>query len=203
MKLLIKLTKAVIVEGKYDKIRLENIIDSVIITTDGFGIFKSEEKKALIKLFGKKTGIIIMTDSDRAGQMIRNFVKDLVKDGEIINVYLPSIKGKEKRKTKGSADGFLGVEGTDDKIIIEALEKAGITSENASQNSKKVTKVDFYNIGISGKGNSSQKRTELCEFLKLPLCLTANSLLEAVNTLYSYDEFISEVEKWQQDRVEN
>ena len=203
MKHLIKLTQAVIVEGKYDKIRLENIIDSVIITTDGFGIFKSEEKKTLIKLFAKKTGIIIMTDSDRAGQMIRNFVKNLVKDCEVINVYLPSIKGKEKRKAKESADGLLGVEGTEDKIIIEALERVGIKSEKTDKNKKKVTKVDFYNIGISGKGNSSIRRKELCEFLRLPLCLTANSLLEAINTLYTYDQFISEVEKWQQDRAEN
>ncbi len=200
---MIKLTKAVIVEGKYDKIRLENIIDSVIITTDGFGIFKSEEKKALIKLFGKKTGIIIMTDSDRAGQMIRNFVKDLVKDCQVINVYLPGIKGKEKRKTKKSADGVLGVEGTEDKIIIEALERAGIKSEKTYQSQKKITKVDFYNIGISGKSNSSIKRKELCEFLKLPLCLTATSLLDAVNSLFTYDEFILEVEKWQQDKAEN
>ena len=203
MKLLIKLTKAVIVEGKYDKIRLENIIDSVIITTDGFGVFKSEEKKALIKLFGEKTGIIIMTDSDRAGQIIRNFVKDLVKDCDVTNVYLPSIKGKEKRKTKNSADGFLGVEGTEDKIIIEALERAGVKSEKTVQKEKKVTKVDFYNIGISGKANSGQARKDLCEFLNLPLCLTANFLLEAVNTIFSYDQFISEVEKWQQDKAEN
>ena len=200
---LIKLKQAVIVEGKYDKIRLSNIIDSVIITTDGFGIFKSEEKKELIKLFAQKNGLIIMTDSDNAGQMIRNFVTKLCKNGEIINIYLPSIKGKEKRKTKQGADGVLGVEGTDDKIIIEALEKAGVIGENVPEKAQKVSKTDFYNIGISGGENSKEKREELCNFLKLPSCLTANALLDAVNTLYNYDEFMGEVEKWRQDKAQN
>ncbi|MBQ9976964.1 MAG: DUF4093 domain-containing protein [Clostridia bacterium] len=200
---MIKLKQAVIVEGKYDKIRLSNIIDSVIITTDGFGIFKSEEKKELIKLFSQKSGIIIMTDSDNAGQMIRNFVTKLCKSGEIINIYLPSIKGKEKRKTKESAQGFLGVEGTDDSIIIKALQKAGITGEKTTQSTQKVSKTDFYNLGISGGENSKEKREELCVFLNLPSCLTANALLDAVNTLYTYDEFLGEVEKWRQDKAEN
>ena len=200
---MIKLKQAVIVEGKYDKIRLSNIIDSVIITTDGFGIFKSEEKKELIKLFAQKNGLIIMTDSDNAGQMIRNFVTKLCKNGEIINIYLPSIKGKEKRKTKQGADGVLGVEGTDDKIIIEALEKAGVIGENVPEKAQKVSKTDFYNIGISGGENSKEKREELCNFLKLPSCLTANALLDAVNTLYNYDEFMGEVEKWRQDKAQN
>ena len=200
---MIKLKQAVIVEGKYDKIRLSNIIDSVIITTDGFGVFKNAEKKELIKLFAEKSGIIIMTDSDNAGQMIRNFVTKLCKTSEIINVYLPSIKGKEKRKTKEGAEGLLGVEGTDDSIIIKALQKAGVTGEKEAENTPKVSKTDFYNLGISGGENSKEKRQELCKFLELPLCLTANSLLDAVNTLYSYDEFLGEVEKWQQDKAEN
>lgn len=203
MKPLIKLKQAVIVEGKYDKIRLSNIIDSVIITTDGFGIFKSEEKKELIKLFSQKSGIIIMTDSDNAGQMIRNFVAKLCKTSEITNVYLPSIKGKEKRKSKASAEGILGVEGTDDSIIIEALKKAGVMSEKTTENTHKVSKTDFYNLGISGGENSKAKREGLCKFLKLPSCLTANSLLQAVNTLYTYDEFLGEVEKWRQDKAQN
>ncbi len=200
---MIKLKQAVIVEGKYDKIRLSNIIDSVIITTDGFGVFKNEEKKELIKLFAEKSGIIIMTDSDNAGQMIRNFVTKLCKTSEIINVYLPSIKGKEKRKTKEGAEGILGVEGTDDSIIIKALQKAGVTGEKEAENTQKVSKTDFYNLGISGGENSKAKRENLCRFLNLPLCLTANALLDAVNTLYSYDEFLGEVEKWQQDKAEN
>lgn len=200
---MIKLKQAVIVEGKYDKIRLSNIINSVIITTDGFSVFKSEEKKELIKLFAKKSGIIIMTDSDNAGQMIRNFVTKLCKSSEIINIYLPSIKGKEKRKTKESAQGLLGVEGTDDSIIIKALQKAGITGEKTTENTQKVSKTDFYNLGISGGENSKEKREELCNFLNLPSCLTANALLDAVNTLYTYDEFLGEVEKWRQDKALN
>jgi ribonuclease M5 len=127
----------------------------------------------------------------------------LCKNGEVINVYLPSIKGKEKRKTKESAQGILGVEGTDDSIIIKALQKAGITGEKTTENTQKVSKTDFYNLGISGGENSKEKRGELCNFLKLPLCLTANALLDAVNTLYTYDEFFSEVEKWRQDKAQN
>lgn len=200
---MIKLKQAVIVEGKYDKIRLSNIIDSVIITTDGFGIFKSKEKKELIKLFAKRSGIIIMTDSDSAGQMIRGFVTKLCSGCEVVNIYLPSIKGKEKRKTKEGAEGFLGVEGINDQIILETLEKAGVTGEKACDDTKKVSKTDLYNLGISGGENSKDKRHELCEYLKLPLCLTANSMLDAVNTLYTYDEFMSEVEKWRQDKAQN
>ena len=203
MNRLIKLKQAVIVEGKYDKIRLENIIDAVIMTTDGFGIFKNKEKRDLIKLFAQKSGIIIMTDSDRAGQIIRKFVCDIAKNGNIINVYLPGIKGKEKRKDKASADGILGVEGIDDKVIVEALNRFGVTSETVVSSERKVTKTDFFNIGISGTDSSRKKRESLCRFLNLPEFLTANSLLEAVNSLYGYECFMEEVAKWKREETEN
>ena len=118
---MIKLKQTIIVEGKYDKIRLANIIDATIITTEGFRIFKDKEKRELIRILWDKNGLIVMTDSDKAGQLIRNHIKNIVPKAEVINVYLPQIKGKEKRKTSPSAEGVLGVEGTDDGIIISAL----------------------------------------------------------------------------------
>ncbi len=199
MKRLIKLKQAVIVEGKYDKIRLENIIDAVIITTDGFGIFKDNDKKNLIKILAQKCGIIILTDSDYAGQMIRKHIEKFVPKEQFTSVYLPSILGKEKRKTTPSAQGFLGVEGTDDAIILEALARVGLTEEKTRKTGRKITKTDLFNIGVSGGVGSKEKRASLCFFLNLPDTLPANSLLDVLNSLYGYEDFILEVEKWKQE----
>lgn len=196
---MIKLSQAVIVEGKYDKIRLENIIDAVIITTEGFRIFKDKEKVALIKTLAQKSGIIILTDSDRAGQMIRKYVEKTVGHENIKNVYLPPLKGKEKRKNSPSAEGMLGVEGTDDEIIITALKRAGVVGEKAQIIGRKITKTDLYNIGVSGVENAAEKRASLLKFLDLPDFLPSNSLLDVLNSLYGYDDFIKEVEKWKQE----
>lgn len=199
---MIKLRQAVIVEGKYDKIRLENFLDAVILTTDGFHLFKDREKRDLIRLFAQKSGIIVMTDSDHAGQMIRTYIADFVKQGEIINVYLPAICGKEKRKGKPGAEGLLGIEGIGDEIIKQALFRAGVTGEAVSADDKKLTKTDFYNLGLSGKPGSEDNRRRLCRRLGLP-DLPANSLLAAVNSLYGYDAFLDEVETWKREETEN
>ncbi len=199
---MIKLKQAVIVEGKYDKIRLSNILDATIITTNGFRIFKDKEKRELVRLFAKKCGIIIMTDSDYAGQMIRRHICNIVKNGEITNIYLPPISGKERRKTKSGAEGLLGVEGTDDKIIIEALKKSGITHTATRQKNRKITKTDLFSAGINGGENSCKKRESFCRYLGLPL-LPSNTLLEALNTLYSYDEFFERIQKWKQEETES
>ncbi|MBQ4247912.1 MAG: toprim domain-containing protein, partial [Ruminococcus sp.] len=128
---MIKINEAIIVEGKYDKIKLSSIVDAVIIITNGFGIFKDEEKLGLIRYYAQKTGIIILTDSDAAGRKIRGYIKGAVKGGKITNVYIPDVFGKEKRKTKPSAEGKLGVEGIDVDTLLEAFRKAGISaSEN-------------------------------------------------------------------------
>lgn len=203
MKRLIKLREAVVVEGKYDKIRLSNILDATIITTEGFRIFKDAEKKELIKLMAKKNGIIIITDSDRAGQMIRKFVEKIAEGENITNVYLPQIVGKESRKTKAGADGVLGLEGTDDNIILEALKRSRIMGEVCVKQGRKVTKTDLYNLGVSGGENSSEQRQNLCKFLGLPSFLTSNSLLEFVNSIYGYDDFLLEVKKWKAEAAEN
>lgn len=184
---MIKLEQAVIVEGKYDKIKLSSIMDAVIITTNGFNIFKDTEKLELIRYYAEKTGIIIMTDSDSAGFTIRNHIKGAVKKGTVINVYIPDIMGKEKRKLKPSAEGKLGVEGVEKKIILEALEKAGVTA-SAGEEREKITKTDLFTLGLSGGKNSSELRKKLLEYLKLPSLLSPNSMLEVLNTMLSLEE---------------
>lgn len=188
---MIRLKTPVIVEGKYDKIRLSNIIDAPIFTTDGFRIFKDKEKMAFFRAVAKKCGVIILTDSDSAGLMIRNHLKKAIGDANIYNVYLPEILGKEKRKTVPSKEGLLGVEGTDDEIIIKAIER--FTSPKSD--GKKVTKTDFLLWGLSGDG-SAAKREKLKTRLSLPHSLSTNGLLDAINVLYTYKEIekiISEV----------
>ena len=195
MKNLIKIDKTIIVEGKYDKIRLSNIVDATIITTDGFRIFKDTEKRELIRILAQKKGLIILTDSDKAGQMIRKHIENIVKNAEIINVYLPKILGKEKRKIKPSAEGSLGVEGTDDEIIINALKKFGAVGETVVKDGPKITKTDLYNLGLTGREDSRAKREKLLAKLGLPIFITTNTLINLLNSLYT----LSEVEKWMEE----
>ncbi len=185
---MIKLKQAVVVEGKYDKIRLSSVIDGVIIVTNGFGIFKDKEKLALIRFYAENTGIIILTDSDRAGFIIRNHIKGAVKNGKIQNVYIPEIFGKERRKTQPSAEGKLGVEGMDKEILLKAFEKAGITSDVTDNERAPITKTDLFTLGLSGGKNSSELRRQLLEHLKLPSLLSANSMLEVLNTMMNLTE---------------
>ena len=193
---LIKINEAIICEGKYDKIRLSNIFDTVIVTTDGFRIFKDPEKRELIRILAQKRGLVIVTDSDHAGQMIRKYLEKLVSKDRVKNLYLPQIKGKERRKTTPSAAGVLGVEGTSDDIIIAAAERMGILSEKTETPTKKISKTDLFNLGFSGGENSAEKRTAFATHLGLPSILSANSLLDILNSLYTYEEFFEEAEKW-------
>ncbi len=194
---MIKLRQAVIVEGKYDKIKLSNIIDATIITTNGFQIFKNSEKRQLIRLLAQNKGLIVMTDSDSAGRVIRSHLKQICPKGSIINVYIPQLSGKEKRKDKPSKEGFLGVEGLDEQIILSALESSNITTVSDDTNHKKITKTDLFTIGLSGKENSSMLRESLAGFLKIPKGMTANAFLDCINAIYNYDEFFKEVSLWQ------
>ena len=173
---MIKIDQAIIVEGKYDKIKLASIVDAVIIVTNGFGIFKDTEKLALIRYYAEKTGIIILTDSDSAGRKIRGYIKGAVSNGKITNVYIPDIFGKEKRKEK------LGVEGIKPEILLAAFEKSGITpSENISSGG--ITKLTLFELGLSGGKNSSELRHRLQKKLGLPELLSAASLVEVLNTM--------------------
>ena len=179
---MIKIDQAIIVEGKYDKIKLASIVDAVIIVTNGFGIFKDTEKLALIRYYAEKTGIIILTDSDSAGRKIRGYIKGAVSNGKITNVYIPDIFGKEKRKEKPSAEGKLGVEGIKPEILLAAFEKSGITPyENISSGG--ITKLTLFELGLSGGKNSSELRHRLQKKLGLPELLSAASLVEVLNTM--------------------
>lgn len=184
---MIKINEAIIVEGKYDKIKLASVIDAVIIVTNGFGIFKDREKLELIRYYAQKTGIIILTDSDSAGRKIRGYIKGAVKNGNVRNVYIPDIFGKEKRKTKASAEGKLGVEGVGVEIILDAFKKAGITaSEKALP--RNITKLTLYELGLSGGADSSSLRKKLQLSLGLPSLMSSASLIEVLNTMMTAEE---------------
>lgn len=194
---MIKLKQAVIVEGKYDKIKLSSIIDTLIIETDGFQIFKDKEKLGYIRLLAETRGVIIMTDSDSAGFLIRSHLVGSVKDGEIINVYIPDIKGREKRKEKDSADGLLGVEGMSEDVILSALSAAGVTADKTdkSEATRRVTKADLYFDGLSGGENSKELREKLLLELGLPKRISANAIPKALEYLVTYDQYKKAVDK--------
>ncbi len=185
---MLKIKEAVIVEGKYDKIKLSSIINAVIIPTNGFNIFKNKETVELVKFYAEHTGIIILTDSDAAGFKIRSYIKSVVKNGRIINVYIPDVFGKEKRKTKPSAEGKLGVEGISKSLIIEAFEKAGV-SASADSARGNITKADLFEYGLTGGKNSSVYRKMILKALGLPGMLSANGMLEVINTMMNKEEF--------------
>lgn len=189
MSRLIKLNEAVIVEGRYDKITLENIIEAVIIPTNGFGIFKDKAKCRLIRRIAEEKGIIIMTDSDSAGNLIRSHLKNICKGQNIINVYIPQLAGKEKRKSHRSKEGFLGVEGMSEEIITRALDRSGVTHRVGEKKAKEISKTDMYRLGLSGRDGSAEERRKLCAALELPENLSANALLDILNTFYTADEF--------------
>ena len=176
---MIKLRRAVIVEGKYDKIKLSSLLDTVIITTDGFGIYKDKEKTELIRTLASTCGIVILTDSDSAGLKIRNHIKGCCKNGDIINVFVPQI------------EGYLGVEGLDTEILESALKKAGVATEGDTAYKKHdfLTKSDMMDDGMIGSANSSQLRCDVLLALGLPPILSANTMLEVINRLYTKEEY--------------
>ena len=188
---MIRIKQAVIVEGKYDKIRLSNIVDAVIIPTNGFMIYKDKETAELIRTFAKTTGIIILTDSDSAGFQIRTRIREIARGGEVINVYIPDIAGKERRKREASKEGLLGVEGIDDKLLIEAFRRAGVFCEDKPPKTDPVTKADLLDLGLIGSDGAAGRREELQSRLGLPKRLSANMLLEIVNVMYPREEFIA------------
>lgn len=193
---MIKLEQPVIVEGKYDKITLENVVDALIIPTNGFSIFKDKEKCSLIRTFAQKSGVIVLTDSDGAGNLIRSYLKKIVAGGKIINVYVPRINGKEKRKGKSGEEGILGVEGMKPEVIISALKNSGVFCRDVKKNTRKITKTDLFLCGLSGTEDSSQRRKQFLEFSALPRNLSPNAMLDVLNTMYTYEEFINKVALW-------
>lgn len=185
----LKISIPVVVEGKYDKIKLSSIIDAQILTTDGFAIFASDQMKSLIRRIAEPRGIIILTDSDGAGLVIRNFFRGILPKDKVINLYTPQVEGKEKRKKVRSKAGFLGVEG----IEAETLRKlfapyAGDLTERCASGGE-VTKADFYADRLSGGEGSTERRKKLCGLLDLPADLSANALLAAVNMLCGAEKY--------------
>ncbi len=183
-----KIKEVIIVEGNYDKSKLLTLVDATIVVTDGFLIFKDRKKCDMIKKLAQRDGAIIFTDSDSAGFKIRNYLKNILRDCTLKHAYIPDIIGKEKRKNHSSKEGFLGVEGVDDGIILKALEEAGY-EETHSDAQKQVTKTDFFRDGLTGSDDSNQKREMLKKHLGLPKHLSANMMIDVINRIYGYDEY--------------
>ncbi|MGN0650636.1 MAG: toprim domain-containing protein [Oscillospiraceae bacterium] len=185
---MIRIKQAIIVEGRYDKNTLSQLVDALIITTDGFGIYKDAEKLELIRSLARKTGVIILTDSDSAGNKIRSYLRGAINEGEVINVVIPDIRGKERRKREPSKQGLLGVEGMSRKILLSAFEKSGVLAESAAPR-EPITRADLMEAGLIGAENSAQRRKELQQRLGLPAILSVSLLTELLNTMYSREEF--------------
>ena len=193
---MIKIDRPVIVEGKYDVIKLSRIIDALIIRTDGFGIFKDKEKQALLRRLAGEKGIIVLTDSDSAGFLIRKFINSSVPKDKITHVYIPDIFGKEKRKTEVSKEGKLGVEGMEEKVLLEAFEKAGVTAiESTDKERRLITNIDLYEYGLIGQQNSREKRKVLLKSLALPERLSTSALIKILNTFVTYEEFQEKIKE--------
>jgi len=190
---MIKIKEAIIVEGKYDKIKLSNIIDGLIITVDGFSLFKDAEKQRLIRNLAKSSGILVLTDSDSAGFVIRNFLSGIVDPSQIKHAYIKEISGRERRKNKDSKEGLLGVEGVTEEEILEAVKKSGILVDSDRDNPdyiKKITVSDLYEFGLTGGENSAELRKKLLKRLDLPSKLSTKAMLDIINKTMSYDTLI-------------
>ena len=185
--------EALVVEGKYDKVKLMQLFDTLVIATHGFAVFQDKGKQQLIRKAAHQRGIILLTDSDRAGFVIRNFITGLVPASEVKQAYIPQIEGKERRKDKASKDGFLGVEGIEDSMIVEAVERAASSVPMAKK--QWITKADFYLYGLSGRADSAKIREEMIKGLSLPKGLSANAFLQVLNSLYTYEEFVKIAER--------
>lgn len=192
---MIRLEQAVIVEGKYDKIKLSSVLDALIIPTDGFGIFKDKEKLELIRKLARSRGVIIMTDSDSAGFMIRSYLGGCLKGGDVRHAYIPDILGKEKRKIKPGAEGKLGVEGVSSGVVLEALRKAGVLACPAPVRTREISRADLFEDGLTGGRDSKSRRTALLRSLDLPERLSSGSMLEVLNAILTYEEYKAAVSR--------
>ena len=181
---------AIVVEGKYDKIKLASLVDALIIPTDGFGIFKDREKIELLRRLAVTRGLLILTDSDGAGFLIRNRLKQLIPKGEVYHGYIPDVYGKEKRKRTPSAEGKLGVEGMSEAVLQQVLSDAGIACGRSDPRRSTVTKADLMGWGLAGGAHAAAKRQALQQRLGLPARMSANTLLEVLQRLYTVEELL-------------
>lgn len=185
--------EVIVVEGRYDKNALSQVVDAVIIETSGFGIFNDAEKRKLLQTMAEARGLIVLTDSDGAGFVIRNYIKGCVDPKLVKHAYIPDIYGKERRKSAPSREGKLGVEGMKPQVLLDALIRAGATFDD-DENKKtapRISKADMYARGLSGREGSAEKRAQLIKQLGLPERLTADALLDVLNATMSLEEFLS------------
>ncbi len=187
---MLKIKEAIVVEGRYDKNTLSQLVDAPILETSGFGIMKDKQQLKLLRRVAQSRGLIVFTDSDGAGFVIRNFLKGAIDPKYLRHAYIPDIPGKEKRKSAPGKEGKLGVEGMTPQVILDALRKAGATvlGEEAQRTAGNITKQDMMELGLSGGQDSSLLRKKLLKTLDLPEHMSANALLQAVNSLYTLDE---------------
>lgn len=186
---MLHLNQTIIVEGKYDKAKLASLVDANIITTDGFDIFRDKAKLRMIRALAARTGVIVLTDSDRAGFRIRQHLSGALPNEQVTHVYIPDLTGKERRKPRPGAENLLGVEGIPDEAILEAFARAGLTSQPAAAK-EPVTSADLVELGLSGGENSHQRRSALLKKLGFPGRMGTKALLSAVNTLYDRKAFL-------------
>lgn len=186
---MIKIKEAIVVEGRYDKNTLSQIVDAPILETSGFGIFKDKEQLAFLRKVAQQRGLIVFTDSDGAGFVIRNHLKSTIEPKYLKHAYIPDIFGKERRKATAGKEGKLGVEGMRPEIIVEALRRAGATFDDGAVNVRQsITKQDLMELGLSGGKDSSHKRKSLLKKLDLPEHMSTNAMLQALNLLYTIDD---------------
>ncbi len=187
-----RISEVIVVEGKYDKNTLSQVVDAVIIETSGFGVFNNREKQQLLRTLAQKRGLIVMTDSDGAGFVIRNFIKGCVDPKLVKHAYIPDIYGKERRKSSASKEGKLGVEGMSPDVILDCLRRAGATIDGEnSRTPAGISKADMYKKGLTGKPDSAKKRAELLRKNALPERMTAEALLQVINAIMSREEFMA------------
>ena len=186
---MLKIREAIVVEGRYDKIALEPLVDTAIFTTDGFGIFKNAQKMELLRRVAETRGLIVLTDADGAGLVIRNRLRGAIDARYLKHAYIPDVEGKERRKKTPSRAGTLGVEGMKPAVLEEALRRAGASSDTEPR--EYVTKADLVSLGLSGGADSAARRRALQKSLRLPENLSANALLDAINSLYTKEEFLA------------
>lgn len=181
------ISRPIIVEGKYDKIKLDSLVSAYIIPTDGFALFKKAEKRALLRRLAEERGVIVLTDADGGGRQIRAFLSELLPKEQVIHLHIPFVKGKEKRKEKAGKAGLLGVEGMDAETLRTLLSPYADGATPGEHGG--ITKQDFYLDGLSGREDARKKRASLALALDLPPDLTANALLDACNLLYTKEEY--------------
>ncbi len=192
-----KLKQAIVVEGRYDKNTLSQIIDAPIFQTNGFGIMKDKEQLALLRLAARTRGLVILTDSDGAGFVIRNHLKSALQGENIMHAYIPDVEGKERRKAAPGKEGKIGVEGMRPEVLLQALRNAGaeIDGESAEPSGEPITHTDLYQTGLSGKANSAALRRKLLTSLSLPQHMGTNALLQALNMIFTRAEFLARMEE--------